>query len=189
MEENVDEDSGDIFEEVRSDLPKTTLPHWKASVPKNVGKPGQGKLSADHWRTLATVHIPFTLARLCLAQGAKPRDKDVFKNFMKLSSAIVLACFRTTDESSAKAYTSHMKAYLEEIFSGKLYGDVKPVPNHHLALHLEEYLVRFGPSHSFWAFPFERYIGLLRQKNINNKFGESLLRPAQSRDQHIDPAS
>ncbi|KAI0655866.1 hypothetical protein C8Q70DRAFT_883543, partial [Cubamyces menziesii] len=44
---------------------------------------------------------------------------------------------------------------LRDIFSHEL------VPNHHLSLHLVSCLLLFGPVHGWWAYPFERYNGLL----------------------------
>ncbi|KAI0700643.1 hypothetical protein C8T65DRAFT_709616 [Cerioporus squamosus] len=43
------------------------------------------------------------------------------------------------------------------------------VPNHHLSLHLYSCLLLFGPVHGWWAFPFERYNGLIANLNTNNK--------------------
>jgi hypothetical protein len=32
-------------------------------------------------------------------------------------------------------------------------------------------LLRFGPIHGWWMFPFERVIGLLQQFNTNSEMG------------------
>ncbi|KAF8809397.1 hypothetical protein BYT27DRAFT_7254534 [Phlegmacium glaucopus] len=45
-------------------------------------------------------------------------------------------------------------------------------PNHHLALHLHQYLLLFGPVHAWWTFPFERMIGMLQRIPTNGKIGE-----------------
>ncbi|KAI0710497.1 hypothetical protein C8Q76DRAFT_592296, partial [Earliella scabrosa] len=45
----------------------------------------------------------------------------------------------------------------------------KFVPNHHLSLHLWQCLLLFGPVHAWWAFPFERYNGLLQNLNTNSQ--------------------
>ncbi|KAF9236389.1 hypothetical protein BU15DRAFT_31319, partial [Melanogaster broomeanus] len=36
-------------------------------------------------------------------------------------------------------------------------------PNGHMACHIYNYLVLFGPVWSWWCFPFERLIGQLQQ--------------------------
>ena len=72
-------------------------------------------------------------------------------------------------EVRAAAYDKHMFAYLCGL---RNMFDHEFVPNHHLSLHLYECLVLFGPVHGWWAFPFERYNGLLRRININYKPGK-----------------
>ncbi|KAI0648765.1 hypothetical protein C8Q79DRAFT_905086, partial [Trametes meyenii] len=47
--------------------------------------------------------------------------------------------------------------------------DHKLVPNHHLSLHLRPLLELFGPVHGWWAFPFERYNGILQCMNTNSR--------------------
>ena len=50
-----------------------------------------------------------------------------------------------------------------------LYGKEKCTINLHLHLHLKDTFRDFGPSHSFWCFPFERYNGILGSYPTNNK--------------------
>ena len=64
-----------------------------------------------------------------------------------------------------------MKSYMEGI--KKLFPQYRFRPNHHMALHLHEYLCRFGPVHSWWTFPFERIIGMLQRIPTNFKIGMS----------------
>ncbi len=62
-----------------------------------------------------------------------------------------------------------MKAYLDGLH--KLIPDYQFRPNHHMALHLPEYLTWFGPVHGWWTFPFERLIGLIQRLPNNSKMG------------------
>ena len=39
----------------------------------------------------------------------------------------------------------------------------------HLHLHLQDSFLNYGPVHGFWAFPFERYNGILGSYQTNNK--------------------
>ena len=64
-----------------------------------------------------------------------------------------------------------MRAYLESLRD--LFPEMKLRPNHHIALYLGEFLLRFGPVHGWWMFPFERLIGLLQKVNTNKKIGKS----------------
>ena len=42
-----------------------------------------------------------------------------------------------------------------------LYGAERCTPNMHMACHLKDCMLDFGPLSSFWCFPFERYNGTL----------------------------
>ena len=44
-------------------------------------------------------------------------------------------------------------------------------PNHHLALHLHEYILQYGPIHSWWTFPYEQLIGIIQRIPNNGKQG------------------
>ena len=50
-----------------------------------------------------------------------------------------------------------------------LYGKDRCTPNMHVACHLKECILDYGPLSSFWCFPFERYNGFLEglQKSWN----------------------
>ncbi len=109
-----------------------------------------------------------TLVRLWSSSGASQEDKELLDNFLHLVAAVDLASRRTMSEVRAAAYDEHMYRYLcglQDIF------DHEFVPNHHLSLHLYSCLLLFGPVHGWWAFPFERYNGLIANLNTNNKSG------------------
>ena len=58
--------------------------------------------------------------------------------------------------------------------SVELYGEGAITPNMHMHCH-------FGPIHSFWLFPFERYNGILEGQPSNNRSIEmQLMRRFQS---------
>jgi hypothetical protein len=63
-----------------------------------------------------------------------------------------------------------MKAYLQTLL--ELCPNQQLHPIHHNALHLPEFLLRFGPVHGWWMFPFERMIGILQKINTNSKMGK-----------------
>ena len=65
--------------------------------------------------------------------------------------------------------------------SVELYGDRAIIPNMHMHCHLAACLREFGPIHSFWLFPFERYNGILEGQPSNNRSIEmQLMRRFQS---------
>ena len=90
--------------------------------------------------------------------------KLILDNTMDLVSAVYLACSR------AVAYRSCIASYV---------GNLKHVhptfglrPNHHALFHIYDYLVLFGPVHSWWTFPFEQLIGILQRLSSNHKNSE-----------------
>ncbi|PPQ97558.1 hypothetical protein CVT26_002343 [Gymnopilus dilepis] len=163
--------------EIRSDLKTILTPSWLASVPLNLGNAAHGKLKADQWRALGTVHLPISLARLWslhINQGQDGpralRNHTILLVTMALVSAVILATSRTTSADNATAYRDYMLSYLEGI--QHLFPEYKMRPNHHMAVHIYDYLLLFGPVHSWWTFPFERMIGAVQRMPHNSKIGE-----------------
>ena len=155
-----------VLAEIRKDISRIVIPSWLETSPRNIGDAEHGKLKADQWRTLCTVHIVMTLARLWGHPKASYAQRRVLRNFVHLVVAVELATRRSMSSSRAAAYDYHMYEYvkgIQELFNCKL------VPNHHLALHLAPILQLFGPVHGWWAYPFERYNGILQRLNTNNK--------------------
>ena len=155
--------------EIWSDMEKTYLPSSVTPLPKNVGSAQAGSLGADEWRTFCLVHLPITLIRHW--GGDMPlREVQMLENFMDLVTAVKLASMRTTCATRIQSYESHMQRYLSKLLV--LYPGATITPNHHLSLHLPEILDRFGPSHAFRAFIFERGNLILQQTPTNNKMGQ-----------------
>lgn len=163
----------EVIDVIRADIQKTVFPSWMERPPKSFGSTAYGKLKADQWRTVCTVSLTITLTRLWGIASASPKDRLLLDNFIHLVTAVDLATRRTMDKDRAAAFDDHMLKYLQglrDIFSHEL------VPNHHLSLHLVTCLLMFGPVNGWWAFPFERYNGLLQSLNTNNMPG-MLLHP------------
>nr|VWO94125.1 Immunoglobulin G-binding protein A (IgG-binding protein A) (Staphylococcal protein A) (SpA) [Ganoderma boninense] len=161
--------TGQVLDEIRKDISKIYVPSWLERPPANVGSAGTGKLKADHWRTLCTVYMVITLGRLWGHSSASDEERAALENFMHLVSAVDLATRRKMSRERAMAFDTHMEAYLLGIRS--LYN-AQLVPNHHLSLHLKECLFLFGPTHGWWAFPFERYNGMLQRLKTNRKLSD-----------------
>lgn len=166
----------DEVREIRADIVRMCTPSWLASVPCDLGEARHGKLKADQWRVLGTVYLPVSLMR----QWEEPDTDDDEEALMRqkmleatiaLISAIRVATSQTASHVKATLYLKHMHTYLS------LLRELVPTydlhPNHHMALHLGTYIRRFGPVHAWWAFPFERVIGVLQHTPINFKLGLS----------------
>ncbi|KAG2050009.1 hypothetical protein BDR06DRAFT_892699, partial [Suillus hirtellus] len=157
----------------------TSVPTWLGSVPSNFGEASAGTLKADEWRSLIMVYLPISLVSLWGAGTSHSSDelavrlKVVLDHTMELVGALYIACARTMTARRAKVYRLYISGYV-----GKL-KEIHPTfslrPNHHASFHLYDYLLLFGPAHSWWSFPFERLIGILQRLPVNHKFGEPLL--------------
>lgn len=164
-----------VITQLRDDIKVTYLPSWMERPPTNFGSAAHGKLKADHWRTVCTVSMVITLVRLWSAQA--DAESLLLANFVHLVSAVDLATRRSMSPSRAQLFDFHMAEYLRtlrELFDHDL------IPNHHLSLHLVTSLMLFGPVHGWWAYPFERYNGIIQRLNTNHQIGELSLRPTQS---------
>ena len=109
----------------------------------------------------------FLFPSLCLWWSAEPgnarseRCRKILDVTILLLSAVSIATSRVTFPRHADLYLQHMQGYLTGL--KELFPDFKFVPNQHMALHLRDYILLYGPVHSWWAFPFERMIGTLQQ--------------------------
>ena len=155
-----------VLLQLRDDIGKMFIPSWLEKPPPNSGNSFHGKLKADHWRTLCTVCMVMTLGRLWGTSSPSSEETHALKNFMHLIAAVDLATRRTMTPDRANSSDAHMETYLRGLRS--LYN-ADLVPNHHLSLHLKDCLLMFGPTHGWWAFPFERYNGILQKLKTNQK--------------------
>ncbi len=159
---------------LRTDIRDFVTPSWLTSIPTNLGEPSHGKLKADQWRTLGTVYLPVSLVRLWAPPHRdNPQQagrQKLLSLTLSLISAINIASLRTTSRDKANLYTKYMTEYLEGLRN--LMPDYQFRPNHHMAFHLSEYLLLYGPVHGWWTFPFERLIGLLQEILNNFKNGQ-----------------
>jgi hypothetical protein len=163
----------DEVEALWYDIKNMVKPSWITPVPTGM----TGKLKADQWRILGTTYLPSTLIRLWSERrsddGRSVIRRQLLDTTLSLVSAIVIASSRVTSEAHAQAYLEHMKDYRSGL--QVLFPKYKCHPNHHMAMHLQEYLLMFGPVHSWWTFPFERLIGVLQRTSTNYKPGTSFV--------------
>jgi len=166
----------DVLNHIRDVIQDMTVPSWFTSVPSNFGAASAGTMKADEWRSLITVYIPIALVSLWGAGTSHSSDevgthlRAVLDHTMELVCAVYLACARTMTVERAHAYRSHIARYVGDL--KKVYPTSTLRPNHHAAFHIYDYLLLFGPAHSWWCFPFERLIGVLQRLPTNHKSGE-----------------
>lgn len=149
---------------------KTTLPSWIEPAPRNWGTTEHGKLSADQWRVLCTIHLPITLISKWNDSGL--RHAAMLANFMNLVTAVRIASMRVTNDEYIALYDHHIFSYISGIL--ELYKDADIKPNHHLSLHLGQFLQTFGPVHAYRTFAFERINYMMQKMKSNARPGNDL---------------
>jgi hypothetical protein len=159
-----------VLKEIREDMLRLELPSWSAAAPAHPGEAKWGKFGADQWRAFCLINLPVTLIRLWGNFDADSREHKMLVNFMHLVTAVKLATMRKMTKDRISQYESHMHQYLTSLQS--LYPEKDLTPYQHLSLHFGPLLRRFGPTHAWRCFPFERYNYLMQQIPTNNHFGE-----------------
>jgi len=161
----------EVLDRVKLVIAATDVPSWVSSVPHNYGDAAAGTLKADEWRTLGTIYIPIALTSLWGADDpiANASAQQVPAHKMLLVSAAILAMKDTITMERMAAYRENIMAYIEGILD--LYPGVNVRTNHHVEVHIYDFLQLFGPVKSWWCFPFERLIGYLQLLNHNHTSG------------------
>ena len=142
-------------------------------APRNWGSTKRGKLTADQWKVVTTVHLPITLMRL----WGDPQEGRFFLmlcNFMDLSAAIQLANQRIITEKHIEDYKRLILRYLSGLVV--IFKDTQLQPIHHVSMHAGDFLRLFGPTHSVRTPGFERFNEKLGLQNTNQKSGGFSLR-------------
>jgi hypothetical protein len=155
---------------VRDDMKHTEIPTWVSPAPSNWGTAKRGKLSADQWKVICTVHLPVTLIRLWGHETG--RTYQMLSNFMDLVKAVQIINMRITSEKHISLYEKLITRYLTDLKT--LYKDAPIQPIHHASLHLGDFARLFGPVHPYRSFATERYNYMLQRQNVNMKFGAFL---------------
>ena len=158
--------SFDVLDQIRKDIANITIPSWVEKPPSNFGSSTHGKLKADQWRTVCTIHMVITLVCIWGTARATDAERMVLENFVHLIVAVDAATRRSMSPSRVALFDENMEAYVKGLRS--IYNHTL-VPNHHLSLHLKDCLLLFGPVRGWWSYPFERYNGLLQRLNTNSK--------------------
>ncbi|KAI0310152.1 hypothetical protein OF83DRAFT_1071007 [Amylostereum chailletii] len=161
---------GPLLKDLWNTTAQAILPSWMTRGPPRIGAPGQGRVGADEWRTVGLILLPVVLIR---TWGTLPSDTIEYKllaNFMALVIAIEHASRNTMSENIRLVVQEHYHFYCKTLV--ELYGEGVLTPNHHFTFHLVEFLKLFGPIRGWWAFPFERYNGIIQRFNTNGHFGE-----------------
>ena len=131
------------MQDIWDNMKQTILPSWIQPAPPNWGTAERGKLSADQWRVICTIHLPITLIRLW--NDNSERKKAMLEHFMHLVATVCIANIRISSPDQIRAYNQHIFAYTRNWL--KLFPGQPLKPTLHAALHIGDMLERFGPVH------------------------------------------
>nr|GAT44655.1 predicted protein [Mycena chlorophos] len=159
-------------------IEQTATPSWVNSVPHNYGESNAGSIKADEWRTLATLYLPIALVLLWGDQSMDAQSARLFgvlDHAMCLFNAVDLVCRYTMTAERALKYREFLKIWVDglTVHHPHTHAHAKR-PNIHVAFHIYDFLLLFGPVISWWCFPFERMIGYLQQIHTTNRIGGEL---------------
>lgn len=159
-------------------MKRTALPSRISPVPRGVGSPSSGKLTADQWRTFCTIHLVVSLVRLWGNGQPDARQSQMLVNFLHLVSFTNLLHMRCITSEHVRSIAEENMAYLQGLRT--LYPEFSLVPKHHMALHFPEMLRDFGPVHAWRTFAFERLNQLFQNVLTNGISGRCYVRSTSS---------
>lgn len=159
-----------LLKEVKIDRNQSVFPTGYKKAPEQIGTAGNGKLSADQWKVVVTIHLVITLPRLWAKEPPESRLRWMFDNFMHLVVVARLVASRVVNERIANLCFLHLISYIKGV--QVLFEGVKLVPNHHLAIHIpKDFLGKLGPTTNWSSNVFERLNGMVQRIHTNNSFG------------------
>ncbi|OAD67603.1 hypothetical protein PHYBLDRAFT_151116 [Phycomyces blakesleeanus NRRL 1555(-)] len=148
------------FVEMQEEANRMVLPVGYTTLKIKIGKKFPF-MKADEWKSWCLIYSPVLLK-------TRLRD-DLLGNWIHF----VDACRELTKPSITKNGIKKAHESLEE-FCVSCEDFYKPdvfTQNMHLHLHLKETIEDFGPIYGFWLFSFERYNGVLKGFETNQKSG------------------
>ena len=159
----------DTLSQIWLDMKRTVLPSGISPVPREVGSPSAGKLTADQWRTFCTVHLVVSLVRLWGSELLGSRRSQILDNFLHLVTLTNLLHMRKLTPERISSIEEENLVYLEGLRA--LYPSSSLVPKHHMALHFPGMLRDFGPVHAWRTFAFERLNQIFQNIPTNSLLG------------------
>ena len=150
-------DGRDVFERRMDSM---RIPYDVGRLPHTMLQKMSGRgITAQQWKNFI-----ITFARVCLW---KQVSTDAYRMVCRLAEAceiILRDPLNTSDITHLdKLLNDHHKLY------GKVFGEYSVSVNYHMALHLPEQILNWGPPTAWWCFPFERRIGELSDTLTSGK--------------------
>ena len=153
---NLDLLTNDDLCAIQEKVDNIKVPAKLRRIPHNISS-NFSSLTADQWKNWIFVYSLYTLHRILPMEHYTCSSLFVDACHYLLQPSISLLDLNQADTKFIEFATSFQM----------LYGKCHTTPNMHLHLHIKECVLNYGPVHSFWCFPFERFNGVLGsfQKN------------------------
>ena len=144
------------FEIIQERVDSMVVPYGVGRIPLKICSRLSG-LTADQWKNWTNIYSLYAL------RGVIP-DEHYFCWSIFVEASLILS-----QHSISLDALTHADQKLLQFCSRfeNLYGKQACTPNMHLHCHIKECILNYGPIPSFWAFPFERYNGIM-QSFVNN---------------------
>lgn len=149
------DESSAALERIREVIRDTVKPSSVGSVPLNFGDAAAGTPKTDEWRTMYRLYLALALVSLWgegtlhISDSVADKLRAILDHTMALVSAIAIVCARTVTVERAVAYRSYIATWVRDLTT--LHPHMNHVGNHHMAFHIYDFLLSFGPVHSWWA--------------------------------------
>lgn len=166
----------DELDNIQADISKIIVPSWVTKPRVTFGQKSNGRVKAAEWRSIFSIYLPMTLTRLWVIEKTRGFSNVYvlhLKALLILAVIVNIVTSKTLSSATVQSYDNAIELYLRLI--SMLNEDQPLVVNHHLALHLSEFMQRYGPCRGYWAFPFERMIGKLHKISHNARIGKAIM--------------
>ena len=131
-----------------------TPPPKVGRIPRKI-QSGFAAFTADEWKNWIVLYSPYILRDLL-----PERDYECWCHFVEACQLVCQPILNREQINLAHDLIVKFCTTYEE-----LYGKDMCTPNMHMACHLKDIMLDYGPVHGYWCFSFERYNGILEAMN------------------------
>ena len=134
------------------------LPTGIGRIPSGISS-AYGSFTADQWRNWITIYSPIVLKDVI--------PPDHLRCWLLFVHGCSILCHNFIKQCDIECADSFLHQFCQQYQI--LYGNLSCTINMHLHLHLKQVFEDFGPPHTTWCYPFERFNGVLGAYHTNKK--------------------
>ena len=147
---------GPHYCQLQSKVDEILPPPKIGRIPRKISS-GFSCFTADEWKNWILVYSIYSL------KGVLPEPH--YSCWCIFVQACTLICQLFVTHEDIKEAHHLIIAFCKEF--QKLYGKEYCTPNMHMACHIRDNMIDYGPLAAFWAFSFERYNGTLERTKLS----------------------